>query len=73
MDEKPLKRIYMININHLKEKFKPKLIFKNENLSKYSWFNLGGNAEIFFRPDSKLELMQTFIKKLNLTVIVFSL
>ena len=53
----------MININHLKEKFKPKLIL-NENLSKYSWFNLGGNAEIFFRPDSKLELIN-FIKEVK--------
>ena len=54
------KRIYMININHLKEKFKPKLIL-NENLSKYSWFNLGGMLKYFLDLDSKLELIN-FIK-----------
>ena len=31
----------------LKKYFGKKLIL-NENLSKYSWFNLGGPAEVFF-------------------------
>ena len=31
----------------LQKKFGKNLIFK-ENLSKYSWFNLGGPADIFF-------------------------
>ena len=43
----------MNNIDEIKKKFKEKLI-SNENLSKYSWFNLGGNAELFFRPESKM-------------------
>ena len=34
----------------LKKKFGKNLII-NENLSKYSWFNLGGPADIFFRPE----------------------
>ena len=40
----------------LREKFGNKIHFR-ENLSKYSWFNLGGPAEIFFKPDSIDELV----------------
>ena len=29
-------------------------------LSKYSWFNLGGNAEFFFKPKDKKELLEFF-------------
>ena len=32
------------------------MIYKNEKLSKYSWFNLGGPAEVFFKPESIDEL-----------------
>ena len=35
-----------LNIDTLKKKFGKSLI-TNENLSKYSWFNLGGPADIF--------------------------
>lgn len=38
----------------LKKKFSN--IYLNEKLAKYSWFNLGGPAEIFFRPKDKKEL-----------------
>ena len=31
-------------------------IYKNIMLSKYSWFGLGGPAEILFKPESKEEL-----------------
>ena len=43
-----------MNLNRglLKKKFGKSLII-NENLSKYSWFNLGGPADIFFRPENK--------------------
>ncbi len=30
------------------------------NLSNYSWFNLGGNAEFFFKPNDKTELLEFF-------------
>ena len=53
----------MNNIDEIKKKFKEKLI-SNENLSKYSWFNLGGNAELFFRPESKIELIN-FLKTIK--------
>ena len=39
----------------LQKKFGKNLIIK-EDLSKYSWFNLGGPADIFFRPESKDQL-----------------
>ena len=34
------------NLKELKNKF-PNDILLNEKLSKYSWFNLGGPAEVF--------------------------
>ena len=33
-------------------------VLKNENLSKYSWFNLGGLAEYLFKPNNKSELIE---------------
>ena len=44
----------------LKKKFEG-TIFNNVQLSKYSWFNLGGPAEYFFKPNSKKELLE-FLK-----------
>ena len=46
---------------------------KNVKLSNFSWFNLGGNAEYFFKADNKDQLME-FIenakkKKLKITII----
>ena len=35
-----------------------KNISSNENLSKYSWFNLGGPAELFFKPENKNQLIE---------------
>ena len=33
---------------------------KNVKLSNYSWFNLGGNAEFFFKPNDKNQLLDFF-------------
>ena len=33
-------------------------IYKNEKLSKYNWFNLGGPAKIFFIPKNEPELIK---------------
>tara|TARA_B100000700_G_scaffold324533_1_gene430934 strand:+ start:271 stop:1173 length:903 start_codon:yes stop_codon:yes gene_type:complete len=44
-----------IQIEELKKNFGNKLLVK-ENLSKFSWFNLGGPAEIFFKPANYNEL-----------------
>ena len=42
------------------EKFKNN--FKNNtNLSNYSWFNLGGPAEYFFKPENTKQLIE-FLK-----------
>mgnify|MGYP001159916818 FL=1 len=53
-------------IVNLQKKFGKNLII-NENLSKYSWFNLGGPADIFFRPESKSQLAEflNIIRKKN--------
>ena len=40
------------------------MIYKNEKLSKYSWFNLGGQAEIFFKPNS-IDDLKNFLLKLK--------
>jgi len=45
---------------------------QNVNLSNYSWFNLGGNAEFFFKPDDKNQLIEFFTeaKKNNLKITI---
>ena len=55
-----------LNMNLLQKKFGKNLIIK-ENLSKYSWFNLGGPADIFFRPENKDQLIKflNVVKKNN--------
>ena len=37
------------------------MIYKNEKLSKYNWFNLGGPAKIFFKANSEFDL-KAFLK-----------
>ncbi len=59
MDEKIKRNFMNLNIELLKKKFGKNLIV-NENLSKYSWFNLGGPADIFFRPEKKSEILDFF-------------
>lgn len=50
-----------------------KSVSTNIELSKYSWFNLGGPAELFFKPENKNQLIE-FLKhlkanKLKITVL----
>ena len=42
-------------INEIKKKISGKFLF-NEDLSKYSWFNLGGPAKLIFKPNNLNEL-----------------
>ena len=61
-------QIFIMNlINDFKKKFGDNFSL-NVNLSNYSWFNLGGNAEYFFKPSDKQQLMAflTEAKKNNL-------
>ena len=56
----------------LKKKFN-KCITNNINLSNYSWFNLGGPAEYFFKPSNERQLIE-FLKinkknKLKITIL----
>ncbi len=50
-----------LNIKSLQDTFGKNLFIK-ENLSKYSWFNLGGPAEIFFRPENVDQLKSFLIE-----------
>ena len=45
----------MKEIESMKNKISGKILF-NENLSKFSWFNLGGPATILFKPQNLNEL-----------------
>ena len=47
-------------INYFLDQFK-KDILLDEKLSKYSWFNIGGPAEILFRPSDKEQLKHFLI------------
>ena len=52
-------------MNVVTEELKKKLgkkILVNEKLSNYSWFNLGGPAETFFKPDSVEDVLFFFRK-----------
>ena len=50
-------------INNLKKKISGKIYLK-ENLSKYSWFNLGGSAKVMFKPNS-LNDLSIFLKNID--------
>ena len=50
-------------IKEIKKKISGQILF-NENLSKYSWFNLGGAAKIVFKPKNLNEL-SIFLKNLK--------
>ena len=52
---------FVSEIKEIKKNFSSKILF-DENLSKYSWFNLGGPAKIIFKPKNLNEL-SLFLKK----------
>ena len=61
-----------MNLNlELTKKF-GKNISNNTKLSNYSWFNLGGPAEYFFKPENKNQLIEFLkeSKKRNLKITV---
>ena len=35
---------------------------QNVSLANYNWFNLGGNAEFFFKPKDKNQLIEFLIE-----------
>ena len=47
----------MINNTEFTKKFEENLS-QNVKLSNYSWFNLGGNAEYFFKARDKNQLLE---------------
>ena len=50
-------------IKEIRSKISGKILF-DENLSKYSWFNLGGPARVIFKPKNLNEL-SIFLKKIK--------
>jgi len=53
----------ILKIKELKNKISGKIFF-DEDLSKYSWFNLGGPAKVIFRPKNLNEL-SFFLKNIK--------
>ncbi len=50
-----------IIIENLKKKYGKKILI-DEKLSNYSWFNLGGTADIFFKPESIKDIISLLEK-----------
>ena len=50
-------------VKQLRNKISGRILF-NENLSKYSWFNLGGPAKVIYKPKNLNEL-SVFLKKIK--------
>ena len=55
MEKKQLKIIFLVYLGTIKKDF---------NLSKLTWFKVGGKAEVFFIPKDKKDLV-SFLKKLD--------
>jgi len=47
------------NLDDIKKKFGKKII-TNVSLAKYSWFNLGGPAELLFKPENIIDIQEFF-------------
>jgi len=54
---------FISQIKEIKKKISGKIFF-NENLSKYSWFNVGGPAKVLYKPSNLVDL-STFLKSIN--------
>ena len=52
-----------LDTNFFKKKYSENINI-NENLAKYSWFNLGGPADLLFKPSNKKQLIN-FVKDLH--------
>ncbi len=63
MDERTETNLMNSDTENLLQKFGKNLILK-EDLSKYNWFNLGGPADIFFKPENK-EQLKSFLKEIK--------
>jgi len=54
---------FISKVKEIKKKVDSQILF-DENLSKYSWFNIGGDARVLFKPQSLNEL-SFFLKNLK--------
>ena len=55
---------FIKQIENIKDKFSGEIMF-NKNISKFSWFNLGGAASVVFRPKN-LDELSFFLKEIEL-------
>ena len=55
---------FIKQIENIKDKFSGEIMF-NKNISKFSWFNLGGAARVVFRPKN-LDELSFFLKEIEL-------
>ena len=46
-----------LELDNISVELKKSITF-NEDLSRYSWFNLGGPSQVFFRPDNLKQLSE---------------
>ena len=54
---------FISQVKEIKKKIDSQILF-DENLSKYSWFNIGGEAKVLFKPQNLNEL-SFFLKNLK--------
>ena len=51
-----------MNLDDSFKKFGKEVLSKDVKLSNYSWFNLGGNAEYFYKANDKNQLIEFLAK-----------
>ena len=51
-----------MNVDTFKNKFSETIKF-NHKLANYTWFGVGGNAEIFFVPENEMAIQDFLIEK----------
>ena len=69
MDAQFKKYFMKLISKEIESKYGRKILF-DENLANYSWFNLGGASEVFFKP-SNIEDIIFFLKMLNQKKLLF--
>ena len=51
-------KIFIMNVGNILTKKFSNTLSKDVSLSNYSWFNLGGNAEYFYKAKNKNQLIE---------------
>ena len=56
-----------MKMNTFKYKFADN-IYTKQNLAKYTWFGVGGNAELLYIPEDEISLEKFLINKPNVDI-----